>query len=91
MDWDDMEREAAADDRKKKRDGEEVADPRPKRQSRRQTKNDLTKILVSMRCFCERMRYVSPGSTERFILHRLISHDIHPKDSAIAKEIKNEQ
>jgi hypothetical protein len=30
-----MEREAAADDRKKKRDGEEVADPRPKRQSRR--------------------------------------------------------
>ncbi len=35
MDWDDMEREAAADDRKKKRDGEEVADPRPKRQSRR--------------------------------------------------------
>ena len=36
------------------------------------------------------MRYVSPGSTERFILHRLISHGIHPKDSAIAKEIKNE-
>jgi hypothetical protein len=36
------------------------------------------------------MRYFSPGSTERFILHRLISHGIHPKDSAIAKEIKNE-
>lgn len=35
MDWDDMEREAAADDRKKKRDGEDEPDARPKRKARR--------------------------------------------------------
>jgi hypothetical protein len=35
MDWDDMEREAAADDRKKKREGEDEQDARPKRKSRR--------------------------------------------------------
>lgn len=30
MDWDDMEREAAADDRKKKREGEDEQDARPR-------------------------------------------------------------
>mmetsp|Transcript_43988 Transcript_43988/g.93660 ORF Transcript_43988/g.93660 Transcript_43988/m.93660 type:complete len:1062 (-) Transcript_43988:138-3323(-) len=35
MDWDDMEREAAADDRRKKRDGDDIGDARPKRKQRR--------------------------------------------------------
>ena len=35
MDWDDMEKEAAADDRKKKRDGEEVEETRPKKRGSR--------------------------------------------------------
>lgn len=35
MDWDDMEKEAAADDHKKKRDGEEVEETRPKKRGSR--------------------------------------------------------
>lgn len=35
MDWDVMEKEAAADDRKKKRDGEEVEETRPKKRGSR--------------------------------------------------------
>jgi len=35
MDWDEMEREAAADDRRRKRDGADVEESRPKRRNRR--------------------------------------------------------
>ena len=48
MDWDDMEREAAADDRKKKREGEDEQDARLIKKLRRTVFSTLQSDILSV-------------------------------------------